>query len=77
MPRKKPNTNYSAPVASVDLAAEGWVIWPCLECMPWHLEIVRDIETGEVLAREWHAVDCPALAALLDSDGKSDESDVE
>jgi hypothetical protein len=64
---KKPRVTYDAPVMSVDLAAEGWEIWPCHDCLPWHLEIVRDPETGDIAAREWHAVDCPALAELLDA----------
>lgn len=58
-------TGYTAPVLSVDLAAEGWEIWPCAECLPWHLEVFRDEDTDEVFAREWHAAECPALQELL------------
>jgi hypothetical protein len=63
----KPNVTYTAPVGSVDLAAAGCEIWPCLECLPWYVEILRDPETDEVFAREWHAVDCPAFAELVDA----------
>jgi hypothetical protein len=64
--RKHPIT--TAPVGSIDLAAEGHVIWPCQRCLPWHLEVLRDPETDETFAREWHAVDCPALVALRASE---------
>jgi hypothetical protein len=53
------------PIGSVDLSAEGHEIWPCGRCQPWHLEILRDPETDEVFAREWHALDCSAYVALL------------
>jgi hypothetical protein len=55
----------AASIGSIDLAAEGHVIWPCCRCLPWHLEVLRDLETDEVFAREWHAVDCLALVGLL------------
>jgi hypothetical protein len=45
----------NAPIGSIDLAAEGHVIWACGQCAPWHLEVLRDPETDEVFAREWHA----------------------
>lgn len=51
----------------VDLAAVGEVIWPCSECEPWHVEILRDPD-GAVFAREWHAAGCPNLAELLRGD---------
>ena len=41
---KKPNVTYSAPVGSVDLEGEGGEIYPCHDCLPWHVEIVRDRE---------------------------------
>ena len=65
MPPKKPDLTYHAPVGSVDLAGEGWDIWPCSSCLPWHLEIIRDPETDFIYAREWHAVDCPEFIDLL------------
>ncbi len=66
-PRKRNVTN-SAPVGSVDLAAfqdDGtpYEIWPCHDCLPWHAEVVA-VE-GEVLVREWHAVDCPQFQELV------------
>lgn len=65
----RPNLTYSAPVLPVDTPAEGWVIWPCPDCLPWHVELVRDVQTGEALAREWHAVDCPLLKELTKTMG--------
>ena len=64
------NLTYSAPVGSVDLAAEDYEIWPCTECLPWHLEIVRDLVTDETIAREWHAIECPMLVELLSDSGQ-------
>lgn len=68
MATSRPNTTYSAPVGSVDLAAvndqgEPYEIWPCGSCLPWHAEVVQ-VE-GEVLVREWHAVDCPEFQELI------------
>lgn len=64
-----PNTTCTAPVGSIDMAVEGYVIWPCVECFPWHVEVV--INDAGVFAREWHAVDCDAfrwLIATVDED---------
>jgi hypothetical protein len=61
----KPRLAYDAPVAWVDLDAEG-DIWPCPDCLPWHLEVIRD-DDGDVFVREWHAIDCPLLASLLEA----------
>lgn len=65
MPRKdgRPDVTYRAPVLSVDLDPFGWEIWPCHDCLPWHVEFVN-VE-GEYYAREWHAAECPMLAQLL------------
>ncbi|WP_328850983.1 hypothetical protein OG994_23390 [Micromonospora globbae] len=63
-PRPRPNTTYSAPVMSVDLFAEGYEIWPCHDCMPWHAEVIQD-DSGDVFVREWHAAECPTLAQVL------------
>lgn len=68
MSTTRSDTHATAPVLCVDLAAEGEDIWPCLECLSWHVEILRDPDGGMVFAREWHAVGCPALAKLLRSD---------
>lgn len=67
----RPRTDYSAPVLCVDLAVEGYEIWPCHECLPWHLEVLRH-DNGDVFAREWHAADCPHLQQLLTADDQED-----
>lgn len=56
----------------VDLPAEGYVIWPCAECTPWHAEIVTDVETGAAVVREWHAVGCAFVReAVMFSEGRN------
>ena len=42
-------------------------IWPCRSCEPWHIEVVLRGD-GDVIAREWHAVDCPHLFAISTED---------
>jgi len=66
---RKPDLTYRAPVLSVDLAADDYLIWPCTDCLPWHAEVVQD-DTG-LIVREWHAADCPTLAELLTVAGAS------
>lgn len=66
--KRKPNVTYNAPVGSVDLLAfkeDGTAheIFACLDCLPWHAEVVR--VDGEILVREWHAVDCPQFQELI------------
>ena len=66
--RRKPNVTYSAPVGSVDLAAETpdgtpYSIWPCPECLPWHVEVIRDGQ--DVVVREWHAIECSVFQELI------------
>jgi hypothetical protein len=61
---RRPNVTYSAPVLSVDLAADGYQIWPCHDCLPWHAEVVAE-EDGYIAVREWHAAECPTLAEVL------------
>lgn len=65
MPRKdgRPDLTYRAPILSVDLDPFGWEIWPCHQCLPWHVEFVHDGEN--YFAREWHAAECPVLLELL------------
>lgn len=72
MPTRKPNLTYSAPVGSVDLDPHGWDIWPCADCLPWHVEFVRDTE-GDYIAREWHAVDCPTFRGLVNAAEDQDQ----
>jgi hypothetical protein len=38
-----------------------------MECLPWRAEVVTDLETNEILIREWHAVECAAFRDLLES----------
>jgi hypothetical protein len=33
-------------------------IWPCHDCLPWHLEVVVPDDDEEAYIREWHAVGC-------------------
>lgn len=70
-PEREPHLTRSAPIGSVDLHAfkeDGTPheIWPCDDCLPWHAEVVR-VE-GEILVREWHAVDCPQFQRLIADD---------
>jgi hypothetical protein len=67
MSARRPNLNLSAPILSVDLDPFGWEIWPCHECLPWHVEFIKD-DDG-YFAREWHAAECPMLLQLLRRDG--------
>jgi hypothetical protein len=64
---------YDAPVGSVDLAAfdddgEPYAIWPCHECLPWHVEVIWQEHKDRVVIREWHAVDCPHFQSLISDD---------
>jgi hypothetical protein len=50
------------PGGSLDLAAfhdDGtvYVIWPRVDCGPWHAEVIAR-EDGYVFVREWHAIGC-------------------
>jgi hypothetical protein len=65
-------TTYRAPIGCVDLAAfdedgEPYEIRACNSCLPWHAEVVRD-DDGDILVREWHAVECPEFEALIKRD---------
>ena len=62
---RKPDLTYRAPVLSVDLAADGYQIWPCDECLPWHAEVIEDDDGTFV--REWHAAECPVLADVMEA----------
>jgi hypothetical protein len=64
-----PDTNYTAPIGSVDLAAVNgngtpFVIWPCSSCLFWHAEVICD-DDGTLHVRDWHAVDCGELQDVL------------
>lgn len=48
----------NAPVLAFEYPAEDEVVWPCNDCLPWHVEVVKDPEDGEILIREWHAIGC-------------------
>lgn len=54
---EKRHLTYDAPVLPFDYEPDGDPIWPCVDCLPWHVEVVITPEEG-VLIREWHAVDC-------------------
>lgn len=57
---------YRAPVLPIDLDPDGYVIWPCPDCLPWHAEVITDEHTGLVLIREWHAVGCRTFKEFTD-----------
>lgn len=67
MPTVRPNLTYSAPVGSYDYEPSDEPIWPCTECLPWHVEVVMPEMSGGVLVREWHAIECPAFKSGLDA----------
>lgn len=55
----KPRVLLDAPVVPIAMSWEGYEVWPCNDCLPWHAEVSRDLETGEPALVEWHAIDCP------------------
>lgn len=59
------DVNYRAPVLPVDLDPDGYVIWPCHDCLPWHAEVIKT-DDGDTFIREWHAVGCRTLKELTD-----------
>lgn len=72
-PDTGPKITYDAPVASIDLRAfdddgNPFPVHPCHNCLPWHAEVVKDPESGEILVREWHAWECGHLQELLADD---------
>lgn len=67
MPKHPSNDrNMTAPVLPFDYPIDSDPIWPCHECLPWHVEVVTPDE-GEPFVREWHAVGCSVLQ--LDEEG--------
>lgn len=69
--QRKPNVDRSAPIGPVDLRAfdddgTAYEIFACYDCLPWHAEVA--IVEGEVLVREWHAIDCPQFQDLITDD---------
>lgn len=65
----KKRLNYSAPVLAMDFDNDGEPIWPCTDCLPWHVEVIESADEQGTIIREWHAVDCPRLIdADLDQD---------
>ena len=65
---REPELTYRAPVLSVDLAADGYQIWPCNDCLPWHTEVIHDYHG--LFVREWHAAECPTLASIYAAVGE-------
>jgi len=49
----------------------GESIWPCRDCLSWHVEVLLDRHQGSVLLREWHDPGC----SVWDLDGGSYEQD--
>lgn len=47
----------NAPVAFFDYPPDGESIWPCHDCLPWHIEVLLDPD-GSPRIREWHAIGC-------------------
>jgi hypothetical protein len=64
-------TTRSAPVLPFEYPADEEPIWPCHDCLPWHLEIVYHPETGAAWVREWHAIGCKTWSR----NGNNDEVD--
>lgn len=57
---------YNDPVLPFDYPIDGKPIWPCAECLPWHVEVIDSEDEDGVVIREWHAVDCPVLSVEPD-----------
>ncbi|MFD7945639.1 hypothetical protein [Streptomyces sp. NPDC059744] len=62
------DVTYRALVGSVDLRAfdddgNSYEINACHDCLPWHAEVA--VVEGEILVREWHAIDCPQFQQLI------------
>lgn len=58
---EKRRIHYGSPVLPLDYPNDGEPIWPCPECLPWHVEVIDSELEGGVVIREWHAVDCSRL----------------
>jgi hypothetical protein len=73
---KRPDdrVNLNAPVLPVDYPLDGEPIWPCSECLPWHVEFVVP-DDGEPYVREWHPVGCPILEMVdhIDETHRNDD----
>ncbi len=66
MPRR--NNDSDSPVMPIEYPVDSDPIWPCQECQPWHIDIVREPQADGsdlLMVREWHAVSCPTYQALL------------
>ena len=61
MSDEKRRLHYGSPVLAFDYPNDGQPIWPCTECLPWHVEVIESEDEGAVIIREWHAVDCSHL----------------
>ena len=58
---KRRRVYYTPPVIFFEYDRDDDPIWPCSQCLPWHVEVTdRD---GTTVIREWHAVDCPVFEA--------------
>ena len=50
-------TTYDAPVMFYDHPPDGDPVWPCDDCLPWHVEVLIDPD-GSPRIRQWHAIGC-------------------
>lgn len=66
MPKRR--NLYTDPVVPIEYPADDDSIHPCNDCLPWHVEVVKDHPEGGVWVREWHAVDCEAVERWLSPD---------
>lgn len=57
--RRHRSRHPTTPVLPFDYRwTPGEVVWPCPDCLPWHVEVLLDRHEGTVLLREWHAAQC-------------------
>jgi hypothetical protein len=77
MPRNAPSAaghdlvNYAAPIAFFDHPQDGEPLWPCPDCLPWHVEVLTDPD-GRIRIRQWHAIGCPVW---VDEDGEGSDGE--
>lgn len=65
--------NRTAPVLPLEYSLDDLgddVIYPCTDCLPWHLDLRVDDEKRMII-REWHAVDCPVLREIDEENDRS------
>lgn len=70
---KRRNT-YSAPVVPIEYPVDGEPIRPCVECLPWHVDVIPDHPEGGVWVREWHAIGCKWLEWWMSSEEEGEDA---